>query len=146
MKYLELADLVTEFSEEELVLLTDGTLPNTFNDGRINMAADKVGAIIDSKLKSRYSVPFTDPPPFLIRKIAYDLIVNNLYEMNEQTTAMPSTILRRKNEAEELLSELAAGTIIMYDEDYEGVYPNMIISNKSGEQREFSSVQLENFK
>jgi phage gp36-like protein len=143
MRYSDINDFHSEFSDEELVLLTDGTLPNLYNTARMEMATDKVASMIDNKLKGKFSVPFIEPPPFLIRKIAYELIVNNLYEMNERNTAMPSTVLRRKAEALNMLEDLAMGNIQLYDDDYDGILPTTIISNKTNSEREFSSEKLD---
>ncbi len=109
--YCTINDLQKEFSETELAELTGYTTNSGNFDDRINSAIGNASAFIDVYLSEKYKTPFDLPALELIKLIAIDLSIYNIYENALKSTEIPKTIVWRKIEAVKLLKDLKNGDL-----------------------------------
>ena len=101
--YATQAHLVTAFSEQELIQLTDRERSGSADDAAIKEALEYADELIDSKIAVRYSLPLAAAPK-LLTKIACDLARWWLYD-----DAVPETVQTRYDRALKWLDDIAAG-------------------------------------
>jgi phage gp36-like protein len=139
-------DLLFEFSESELAVLTGDPTGSTIDWDRIQFARINADSTIDTYLWGVYSVPFTGEPVYpLIRKLSVDLTVIFLYEIAYKNSSLPNTVVWRRIYAFKMLKDLRDGNITILDLEHSTSPPDTIISNKSGVQRIFSDDVLDKF-
>lgn len=145
--YCSINDLLKEFTEIELSDLAGFAMNSMGYQDRINTAINNASATVDAYLADKYHTPVAEPIPDLIKIIAIDLTVYNLYENAFKTTEIPKTILWRKFEANKLLKDLKSGTISINNGslNIESVTNNQIIINKTQDDRIFTKTMLDKY-
>ncbi|MBI5325026.1 MAG: DUF1320 domain-containing protein [Ignavibacteriae bacterium] len=145
MAYSTIEDLLNEYSESELAVLTGDPTGQTINEDRIDYACGNAEALIDAYLYGRFDVPFTGEINPIIKKISVDLTINNLYEIAYSRTTVPSTITWRKINAVKMLKDLQSGLVSMTGSSPGVNAPPPIISNKTENDEIFDDELLDQF-
>lgn len=140
--YTSLAELLKEFTPEELARLSGDPSGSNINQARINYAIENACNMIDSFLRERFNVPF-QPVPTMIKFIATELTIANLYEYHNHNGFLPPTIAKRKSYAMYLLRQVQNGDLQM--DKTEGQQRPVLISNKERNNRIFDTDLLDNF-
>ncbi|MGD0278348.1 MAG: DUF1320 domain-containing protein [Smithella sp.] len=97
-------------SEQDLIELTDDNVPaQVIVSANVNKAISDAGEMIDSYLRSRYTLPFS-PLPGLIMTLACDIAVYRLYARRTKLTP-PEGVSERYKNALKLLSQIQKGEI-----------------------------------
>lgn len=75
MPYAVVADMISAFSEQEILELSNIDYPDntTINEDVVNRAIADASAQIDGYLSTRYSTPVADPVPPLLRNYTCDV-------------------------------------------------------------------------
>jgi phage gp36-like protein len=108
MSYCTQQNLIDRFGEEELIQLTDRTIPATAVDATVVAAAiGDADDTINGYLAGRYELPLASTPPVLVRN-ACDLARYFLFG-----NQVPETVEKRKNDVIRFLEQLAKGTITL---------------------------------
>jgi phage gp36-like protein len=141
MSYSDINDLLKEFSEFELAVLTGDPTGVTINEDRVLYAEKFADCIIDSHLRGRYTLPFA-LADVVLRKIAVDLAVAFLFEIAYVRTAVPSTVLRRKKEAMQLLKDVQTGNLQLNYHTASASAPPYVESIRTNVDREFPDSML----
>ncbi|MFN3781768.1 MAG: phage protein Gp36 family protein [Candidatus Kapaibacteriota bacterium] len=138
--YTNLAELLLEFTPEELAQLTGDPSGVNINQARIDYAIENASNLIDNFLRNRYEVPFS-PIPSLIKFIAREIAICNIYEYANHDSFVPPTITKRKSYAMYLLYQIQNGRLQLE------IVPNRttILINKENEKRLFDDDMLEKF-
>jgi phage gp36-like protein len=146
MSYSVLQDLLYEFSESELAILTGDPTGTTIDEDRVNAARLYADRTIDSYLEGIYNVPFVaEAIPPLIVKLSADLTIVNLFEIAYKNSALPNTIVWRRIYGIKMLKDLRIGKIAIMDLEHSINPPESIKSNKTDNQRIFSDDVLDQF-
>ncbi|WP_156272346.1 gp436 family protein [Neomoorella glycerini] len=115
--YCELADILAQVDRRKLIDLSnddgepvlDENGNPTINTANVNKAIEAAGSEIDSYASVRYQVPFSPVPP-VIKKLAVDIAVYNLFSRKWTGEEEDNIILRYKN-AVKLLEKIAEGKV-----------------------------------
>jgi phage gp36-like protein len=145
MAYSTNDDLLNEYSESELAILTGDPTGQTINEDRIDYARSNADALIDAYLYGRFDVPFTGEINPIIKKISVDLTVNSLYEIAYSRTTVPSTITWRKINAVKMLKDMQQGIVSMTGSNPTVNAPPPIITNKEADDEIFDKELLDQF-
>lgn len=145
MAYSTNDDLLNEYSESELAILTGDPTGQTINEDRLDYARNNAEALINAYLYGRFEVPFTGEINPIIKKISVDITVANLYEIAYSRTSVPSTITWRKINAVKMLKDLQAGTVSLTGSNPTVNAPPPFISNKTNSDRIFNDDILDSF-
>lgn len=140
--YTTLAELLKEFTPEELARLTGDPSGANIDQTRINYAIENACNMIDSFLRERFNVPFL-PVPAMIKFIANELTIANLYEYFNHNGFVPPTIAKRKSYAMYLLRQVQNGDLQL--DKTENQHRPILISNKERNNRLFDTDFLDNF-
>ena len=105
MSYLTYADLVIEFSEDEILQLADRDRDGSIDDGVIEDALAFADSHIDSYLRAKYTVPLATLPANL-KGFACDFARYRLYQ--DQPTAL---VVERYNAGCFYLKDVARGLV-----------------------------------
>ncbi|MFH1049314.1 MAG: DUF1320 domain-containing protein [bacterium] len=146
MSYSVDNDLLFEFSESELAILTGDPTGTTIDWDRVEFARINADRTIDTYLWGVYQVPFTEEPvPPLVIKLSVDLTVVYLYEIAYKNSSVPNSIIWRRIYAIKMLKDLREGVITLMDLEHSTNPPKTILSNKTDNQRLFSDDVLDEF-
>lgn len=106
---------------------TGGTAAD-LSDDQISYELDSASAVIDSELRTAYTVPF-DPVPFLIKSICTDIAAYRTdlnYRKSREYDSQNMPIILRFNMANQTLQELKKGdktlSSVRSDPNAEGAY------------------------
>jgi len=114
MSYLIKNDLLLEFSESELAVLTGEPTGKTINWDRVEFASLNADKAIDTYLWNIYQVPFAEESvPSLVRKLSLDLTVVYLHEILYKNSEIPNAIIWRRIYAIKMLKDLRDKKIIL---------------------------------
>jgi phage gp36-like protein len=113
MPYCSLSDLIKAETETALIQLTDDAGAGAVDETVINDAISVTGDEIDARLRGRVTVP--DTVPDMIKLIAVELVVWNLYRRRFSNN-MPDAMLSRRKQALADLDRVAKGEIRITDE------------------------------
>ncbi|MDR3631717.1 MAG: DUF1320 domain-containing protein [Desulfocapsaceae bacterium] len=105
--YAELADILEQMAEAELISLTDDEQTGAVDETAVDRAIANGMALIDAHCRDLYSVPF-DPVPDLVRMYTVDLAVYNLYSRRTHVP-MPDLIGQRHKQALDFLRLVQKG-------------------------------------
>lgn len=105
MSYCTEQDMIGRFGELEMIQLSDVEGAGVIDSDRIAEAIGDAGAIIDTRIGSRYALPLASVPPVLTR-IACDLARYYLYD-----DEVPEPVARRREDALAFLEAVAAGDL-----------------------------------
>jgi len=110
MTYCTIADLEKIVPNQDLIELTDDTVPAaTIVTANVDKAIADAGELIDGYLRANYSLPLT-PAPGLINTLAADIAVYRLYARRVKLTP-PEGVAERYKNALKLLDQIQKGTI-----------------------------------
>lgn len=111
MTYCVLQDLIDRFGNELLVQLTDRTnIPaTTIDETVVDRAIGDAGALIDTYLAKRYTLPLADTPPVLT-KFAADLA---RYFLTGDSAAKGTPVEAAYRDALDWLADVAEGTVVL---------------------------------
>jgi phage gp36-like protein len=114
MSYATYEDLLANFGEQELELVTDRDRDGSPDDGVIEDGLQFADDLIDGYLRSRYSVPLANPPRNLIG-VACDIARYRYYQ--DQPTEL---VITRYEQAVGWLKDVAHGLVdlVLEDEPY----------------------------
>lgn len=79
MAYCTLADIQKQIDSTRILELTDDEHTGVISSDRVSDAITKAAAEIDAYASTRYQVPFADPAPAVIRKLAIDMAIYHLH-------------------------------------------------------------------
>lgn len=146
MSYSTNEDLLYEFSESELAILTGDPTGTTVDWDRVSFARDSSARTIDTYLKGVYEVPFKEEPvPSLIRKLSIDLTVVFLYEIAYKNSSVPNSIVWRRIYAIKMLKDMRDGLITLSDGENVLNLPETILTNKLSSDKIFPDNILDQF-
>ena len=112
MTYCTINDLKKIVPEQDLIELTDDTVPAaTIVTANVDKAIADAGEMIDGYLRVRYSLPL-DPAPGLINTLACDIAVYRLYARRVKLTP-PEGVTERYKNALALLKQIQKGEITL---------------------------------
>jgi phage gp36-like protein len=112
MSYCTQSDLLKIIPEQDLVQLTDDTVPAAeINDDNVDKAISDAGELIDGYLRDRYSLPLA-PVPGLIGTLAADIAVYRLYARRAKLD-VPEGVTERYKGAIKLLEQIQKGAIAL---------------------------------
>lgn len=143
MAYSSIADLLNEFTPEELARLTGDPSGVLVNENRINYAIQNADELIDSFLRNRYTVPIEPPITSIINFISRELAISNLFEYANHYGMMPPSISRRRGYSLFLLRQIQNGEILL--NLTEARQRGQIYTNKDKTNRLFNETTLEEF-
>ncbi len=110
--YCTLADLQGQVPQEVLVRLTDDEGTGAVNEARVSDAIGDAGAEIDSYCRTRYPVPFADPAPQVIRKLAVDISLYHLFSRRGFREGTEDEVIeKRYTAAVKFLQDVARGLV-----------------------------------
>ena len=109
MAYSAQSDITEQISESDLIELADDTGVGAVDASVVARAIADADGEIDSYCGSRYAVPFS-PVPVMIRKLAVDIAVYNLYT-RRAVLKLPEERQKRYENAVRFLRDLAKGII-----------------------------------
>ena len=117
--YCTLADIQSTVPENDLIELTDDSLPPaTVDQVKVDRAISDAGVLIDGSLRGRYSLPLA-PVPGLINTLAVDLAIYRLYSRRIKLQP-PEVVGERHKEALKLLEQIRSGRISLGTENTGG--------------------------
>jgi phage gp36-like protein len=112
MTYCTINDLKKIVPEQDLIELTDDTVPAAaIVTANVDKAIADAGEMIDGYLRVRYSLPL-DPAPGLINTLACDIAVYRLYARRVKLTP-PEGVTERYKNALALLKQIQKGEITL---------------------------------
>lgn len=145
MGYCTLTDLLGRMPERTLIQLTDDTDDQAaVNEAVVDGVIESVGEFIDGHLRGRLPLPLAEVPG-LIREIALDLAVYDLYSRRPEVD-IPDGVAARRKEAVRSLEKIQAGTLdpgLGADEDPRP--SGEFKTNKTDDDRVFNSDLLDLF-
>lgn len=110
MAYILQADLLAQVSENQLIQLTDDNKLGQVITDTVTRAISDAEAEINGYLaaRSRYTVPVAVPIPALIKKLAIDIAIWNLYRRRQR---VPEDVRHGYEDARRMLESIAKGLI-----------------------------------
>ena len=105
MSYCTQADLIEQFSQQELVQLTDRDGTGQIGTEIVTQAIDQAGSRIDGYCRGRFALPL-NPVDNIIRAIACDITRYRLYK-----DSAPELVTERYNQAITDLKAIGKGTL-----------------------------------
>ncbi len=137
MNYIELNDLLKEFSVAELARITGDPSGNTINTLRVELAIKLAQAEIDAFLSHNYQLPLQSVSD-LIKIIAFELTVYNLYSQFYKNSEIPEQTKWRRLNAISIL-KLIKSNDVMLDNPRKN---SRIITKNTDETNEFELNNL----
>lgn len=110
--YCTLEDIKGHIPDRRLVELTDDLNPNdegSIVEAVVAKAIDEAETLVDAYIGKRYALPLPSVPPVL-RMVAIDLSIYNLYERLTEMNVTEGMKLRYNN-AVKLLTQIASGDL-----------------------------------
>jgi phage gp36-like protein len=108
--YCTQTDMENRLDPKHLVELADDDADGTTDTAVVEAAIADADGLIDSHLRSRYSVPL-DPVPALITKLSADLAIASLFARRRESASPVHE--SRARDAVALLEEIAKGKIVL---------------------------------
>ena len=134
--YSSLEDILKFVPERSLAQLTDDEAGAEIDADVVDEAIVAADEVIDAHLRGRYTIPFPDLPPPILRRISADIATFHLYGRREGEVS--KTIETRYKDAVKMLEAIRDGKLTLGDAEGEktpeaGSYK----TNKTGKQRMF---------
>lgn len=143
MAYCTVDDIRKQIDESKLIQLTDDENLGNVNQARVDRAIADADREIDGYAGSRYPVPM-NPVPEVLRKLAVDIAVYNLYVRREK---VPEARSGQYVNAVKFLERVAMGKISLGVTDPDGNPPASNAPEMSGENpvRAFTRSSMRGF-
>lgn len=109
MAYCTLDDILAMMDEAEVIRYTDDNNAGYINTDVTGKAIAGAGALIDSHLAVRYSVPVSPVPDILV-DLAVDIAI---YKICSRRGQSPEEIRKKFEDAVKYLEKVAAGKIVL---------------------------------
>lgn len=146
MEYSLPLDILLEFSESELAILTGDPTGIQIDWERYDYARVNADRTIDTYLWGVYNVPFDETQIYpLIKKLSVDLTVCSLYEIAYKDSVVPNTIVWKRIYAYKMLKDIRDGNITIGDTQHTEYPPETILCNKTDKKRIFNEEVLDSF-
>lgn len=142
MPYSDNNDLLLEFSNEQLALLTGDSSASNIDYDRIDHAREAADTIIESLLDARYNIASLQGKA-LIKRISIDLTIYFLYKYEYKDIPLPAELIERRENALALLNSLQEGKISLAD--YNATQTPAILHRRSSGGEIFNDDVLDNF-
>lgn len=133
MSYIVQADLLAQLSQAQLTQLTDDIGNGVIDDTRVDQAIADAEAEIDGYVATRYAVPVAAPVPALLKKLAIDITVYNLWRRKQK---IPDLVRTAYEDAVKKLEAIAKGVVTL------GVDPAPAESSKGTAGETFGSERI----
>jgi len=141
--YCTLEDIKKAISEKNLIELTDDQGGGAIDTEKVQDAIEYAEQLINGYLRGRYPIPL-EPVPELIRRLAVDIAVYQLYSRRFELD-MPESMIQRRKETIKLLELIQAGKIQIGVETSDSPGQGYYRVSKNDEDREFSKTLLNRF-
>jgi phage gp36-like protein len=141
--YCTLEDIKKAIPEKNIIELTDDDNFGSIDEAKVQDAIDYAEQLINGYLRGRYPVPL-EPVPKIIRRLAVDLAVFQLYSRRFELD-MPQSMLDRRKEIIKLLEYIQAGKVLLDIETQNSPGQGYYKANKTTEDRTFSKDILNKF-
>lgn len=109
--YCTRQDLEERLGADQLRELTDFEETGEVNEDRVARAIEDAQAEVDAYAAHRYPVPFADPVPAMIRKVALDLTVYALFRARGFDEKADQAVIEAHRAAIQFLSRLSEGKV-----------------------------------
>lgn len=103
-RYVQVAELVARFGDEEILQLTDRTNNDQIDEAVANSALDEAEAEVGGYLRGRYTLPLQSAP----RQVK-DVILHLARERLDPNP--PDVVMQRAREARATLKDISAGRV-----------------------------------
>ncbi|OGV64132.1 MAG: hypothetical protein A2283_12435 [Lentisphaerae bacterium RIFOXYA12_FULL_48_11] len=107
--YCTLNDILDMMDEAEIIRYTDDDDTGAVNTAVTDKAITGAGALIESHLAVRYTVPVS-PAPDIVRELAVDIAI---YKIQSRRGQSPEEIRKKYEDAIKYLEKVASGKIIL---------------------------------
>jgi len=141
--FCTLEDIKKAIPEKNIIELTDDDNFGSIDEAKVQDAIDYAEQLINGYLRGRYPVPL-NPVPELIRRLAVDLAVFQLYSRRFDLD-MPQGMIDRRKEIIRLLEQIQAGKVLLGIETQNSPGQGYYKTNKVSEDRVFNKETLEKF-
>jgi len=141
--YCTLEDIKKAIPESDIVQLTDDETGSLIDNEKVEEAIAYAEDIINGYLRGRYPVPI-DPVPGLIRRLAVDLAIYQLYS-RRLGLEMPQSIIDRRKEVIRLLENIQAGKLTLGIETRDSPGQGYYKGSKKEEDKIFNKDLLNRF-
>ena len=110
MAYIVQSDLLAQVSNAQLIQLTDDAKTGSVDADKVTKAISDAEAEIDGYVATKHSVPIASPIPALVKKLAIDIAVYNLYRRRQRA---PEDVRTAYEDAVKKLEGIAKGLITL---------------------------------
>jgi phage gp36-like protein len=141
--YCTLEDIKKAIPEDNIVQLTDDKNLGEIDETKVLDAIEYAEQLINGYLRGRYPVPL-EPAPELIKRLAVDLAVFQLYCRRFELD-MPQSMIDRRKEIIRLLEQIQAGKVLLGIEKQDSPGQGYYKTSKKEEDRVFSKELLNRF-
>lgn len=137
MGYAQATDMVTRFGQEELEQLAPSDTAESFDQDKLDSALSDASAEMNTYLGSVYSLPLTDPNPYL-KTICCDITRFRLWD-----DAVSEEVRKRYEDAVAWLKKVVKGDVSLGIENQEESF--YATTSRSSLDREFTLSKLDGF-
>ena len=137
MGYAQATDMVTRFGQEELEQLAPSDTAESFDQDKVDSALSDASAEMNTYLGSVYSLPLTDPNPYL-KTICCDITRFRLWD-----DAVSEEVRKRYEDAVAWLKKVVKGDVSLGIENQEESF--YATTSRSSLDREFTRSKLDGF-
>jgi phage gp36-like protein len=141
--YCTLEDIKKAIPEDNIIQLTDDKNLGKIDETKVLDAIEYAEQLINGYLRGRYPVPL-EPAPELIKRLAVDLAVFQLYSRRFELD-MPQSMIDRRKEIIRLLEQIQAGKVLLGIETQDSPGHGYYKTSKKEEDRVFSKELLNRF-
>lgn len=135
--YAQATDMVTRFGQEELEQLAPSDTAENFDQDKVDSALSDASAEMNTYLGSVYSLPLTDPNPYL-KTICCDITRFRLWD-----DAVSEEVRKRYEDAVAWLRKVVKGDVFLGIENQEESF--YATTSRSSLDREFTRSKLDGF-
>ena len=142
MPYSSQTDIEQRLTAQVVASLTDDSGGSSLDSAKLVDVISDADSLINSYLRSRYSVPFVTDVPKLVVRLSADLAIYFLFQ-RKYDTDMPETIRFRYTDAVKTLESIQSGRMHLDDVPAsESEVPAQVMTNKTAEDRMFTKQLL----
>lgn len=142
MAYCTQQDIEARMPADLVGFMSNDTDTAEIDTAKLSEAIEDAEALIDSYLRSRYTVPFSGNTPRLINRICIDLTLYFLWQ-RKFDEEMPDAMRARYTDSVKSLEAIQSGKINLPDvPQTEAVVPAIVRTNKDAGSRTFTTDLL----